>query len=86
MKIVFHKNFGKKLRKSPKNIKDEFKESVAIFLKDPYNPTLNNHSLKGKYKSFRSINVTADIRALYKHLKDGVFVFVDIDNHNNLYK
>ncbi len=86
MKIVLHKNFEKRLSQLPQNIKSKFKEKMNVFLKDPYNPALNNHPLKGKNKGFRSINITADVRALYKRSKEDYFIFVEIGNHSNLYK
>lgn len=49
-----------------------------------FDPLLNNHALGGKYAGFRSINITGDLRVLYK--KNGEFViFVKIDSHSNLY-
>ncbi|MEK7175491.1 MAG: type II toxin-antitoxin system mRNA interferase toxin, RelE/StbE family [Patescibacteria group bacterium] len=88
MQIIFHKDFNKKYFKLKESEKKKFKERLNIFIKDPYNPILNNHALSGKYLPRRSINVTGDLRALFKIVdpKDGdTILFTEIDTHSNLY-
>lgn len=82
----FHKNFEKQYKKLPSKQKERFKEKIAIFLRDEFNPILNNHPLKGKYNGYRSINVTGDLRAIYKRESGERIIFVTIDKHSNLYK
>lgn len=84
MIVIYHRDFKKDYRKLPKKIIKRFEERILLFVNDEFNPVLNNHSLKGKYSSYRSINVTGDLRAVYK--KDGEnAIFVAIDSHSNLY-
>lgn len=85
MKIVLHKNFEKQYSKLQPTEKKRFKQRKDIFLIDPYDPVLNNHPLRGKYKGYRSINVGGDLRAIYSLLKDDIAFFVAIDTHSNLY-
>lgn len=85
MKIVFHQNFERQYKKLRKNEKQRFKERLGIFTKDHFDPFLNNHPLRGKYKKYRSINITGDLRAIYKELKEGIFLFTAIDTHTKLY-
>ncbi len=85
MKVVFHKNFDKQYSKLRVSEKEQFKERRDIFLKEEHNPILHNHSLKGKYKGYRSINISGDLRAVYKYLKQDTIIFVAIDTHSNLY-
>ena len=84
MKIIFHKNFKKHYQKLRAGEKDKFKERRNIFLQNPFHPVLYNHPLQGKYKGYRSINITGDIRVVYRH-KNGWIIFVDIGTHSNLY-
>ncbi len=84
--IRFHKNFEKQYGKLSKKDKKKVKERIGIFMEDPYNPILNNHSLKGKYTDYRSINITGDLRAIYKFLSEDECIFICIDIHSNLYK
>ena len=49
-------------------LQEKFKERVSLFMDDIYNPLLNNHSLDGKWRGYRSINVTGDIRAVFEEI------------------
>ena len=84
MILALHKNFGKHYKKLKSAKKKKFKERRDLFLIDEFNPILNNHALKGKYKGYRSINITGYLRALYTKTGDTV-TFVAIDSHSNLY-
>lgn len=85
MRILLHKNFEKQYKKLRLREKKKFKERRDIFLKDPYNTILNNHPLHGKYKGYRSIDVTGDLRAVYELVREDLAYFVAIDTHGNLY-
>ncbi len=85
MQILFHKNFGKGYKKLSQKIQNKFKEKLKLFLTDPYSPALNNHALHGKWQDFRSINITGDIRAIYKPVNSQTIEFALIDSHSNLY-
>jgi len=85
MKIIFHKNFDKQYKKLPRNTQIKVQEINILFEKDPYNPMLNNHALHGKYGSYRSINVTGNIRIIFKILDDNTVLFVHIGTHSKLY-
>lgn len=85
MKIRLHKNFGKQYKKLKTNEQKKLQERLAIFLDNPFSPLLNNHPLKGDYLNYRSINITGDLRAIYKICDENECLFVTIDSHSNLY-
>ena len=85
MKIFFHKNFDKQFGKLKTGEKKKAQERLQLFLEDPLNPILENHPLKGKYTDYRSIDITGDLRAIFKYLNEGECIFVDVDTHSNLY-
>lgn len=85
MIIILHRSFEKKYVKLRPAFKEKFKQRRDLFLEDSFHPFLNNHALHGKYEGFRSINVTGDIRAIFKQL-DEVVIFVDIGDHPGLYR
>ncbi len=85
MKIRFHKNFDKQYKKLNQEQKKKTKERLALFLENPFHPIIGNHPLKGKYKGYRSINITGDLRAIYKFINEQECIFVAIDTHSNLY-
>jgi addiction module RelE/StbE family toxin len=85
MIIIYHKDFTKGFKKLSPKIKEKFKDRLTLFEKDEFDPVLNNHSLKGKYLGYRSINVSGDIRAIFKRDFQSA-LFVAINKHSNLYR
>lgn len=84
MRISLHKHFEKQYKKLKESEKKKFKERRNLFLKNQFHPLLNNHSLKGKYLGYRSINITGDLRVIFKMIGEEA-TFVAIDSHSNLY-
>ena len=84
MHIYLHKKFLKDYKKLSISQKERFKERRNLFIADEFNPVLNNHALKGKYLGYRSINITGDLRAIFKRDSNSA-LFVTIDFHSNLY-
>ncbi len=85
MMIFFHKKFTKRYKKLPEKIKTQFKNKLAIFSENPFDSRLNNHSLHGEWRSYRSIDVTGDVRAIYKVIDKNTIEFQIIDTHSELY-
>ncbi len=85
MNIRFHKNFEKQYKKLKEKEQKKVRERLELFLKNPFNAQLNNHSLKGRYTDYRSINITGDLRAIYKFISEKECIFVVVDSHSNLY-
>lgn len=88
MTIKYSPAFFKKLKKADIRIKKSVKKRIVLFSKNPHDSQLNNHSLKRKYKGYRSINITADWRALYTEKqegKDAVAYFSLLGTHRELY-
>ena len=86
MKIDLHKNFKKKFKKLSPKIKRNYFERVELFLKDPFDLKLNNHSVGYIYPNWRSINITGDYRVLFEPKDDELVVFMKIGTHSELYK
>ncbi len=84
MIIQFHKNFQKSIIKQPKTIQNKFKQKFKLFEDDQFHYSLNNHALTGKFKGWRSINITGDIRVHYFEKNDGI-ILMDIGSHSDLY-
>jgi addiction module RelE/StbE family toxin len=85
MVIKTTKSFDKQYSKLNLKVKIAFKGRVTLFKANPFDVTLRNHALKGKYLGFRSIDVTGDIRALYTTQGDRVIIFGFIGTHSQLY-
>lgn len=84
MTISYSKNFIKQAKKLDKPVRQRLIERIKIFAKDPLCSELNNHPLKGRYKKYRSINITGDFRALYL-CQDDLIVFDVVGTHSQLY-
>ena len=85
MKVVLHSGFRKKYKKLRPTEQKRFQQRLLLFEKNPNSPLLNNHQLKGQLKSYYSINITGDLRALYELVEKDTALFIDIDTHSNLY-
>ncbi|MBI4050114.1 MAG: type II toxin-antitoxin system mRNA interferase toxin, RelE/StbE family [Candidatus Doudnabacteria bacterium] len=85
MQIVLHKRFKRRYKKL-RALQKQIDERLFLFAHNPFHPILNNHALIGKYKNYRSINITGDYRALYEPIARNKAFFVIVDTHSNLYK
>ena len=85
MEVIFHSSFKKQYRKLKLAERQKFEAQLHLFVKNPYNSVLRNHALKGRYAGYYSINITGDLRALYKLVKKDTALFILIDTHSNLY-
>jgi len=86
MKYLTSKFFDKQFSKLSPKIKIQCLGKLGIFLNNTYERSLNNHSLGGEYKGYRSINITGDIRIIYKEIDKDVAYLVEIGSHSELYK
>ncbi len=89
MKIWYTPDFYKMYKKLDVRIRNRFDQKIEIFLKNPYEPILDNHELKDEWEEHRSINVTGDFRAIFYEEVVGdeiVANFVAIGTHDQLYK
>ena len=78
-----------KLKKSNVRIRKSFKERILIFSKNPYDMELNNHLLKEPYLGCRSIDITADWRAIYEEMQIGEEIeayFLILGTHGELFR
>lgn len=84
MTISYSKGFIKQAKKLNPEVRKKLLERVAIFSDNPLHPVLRNHQLRGKYKEYRSIDVTGDIRALYLQ-RENEAIFDVVGTHSQLY-
>lgn len=85
MQYFLSKDFEKQFRKLPKKIRDKVIEQLQVFSVDQIDKQLNNHALHGVWANYRSIDVTGDIRAIYKLVDNKIAMFVTIGSHSKLY-
>lgn len=83
--IIVHKRFLKEFRKLAPEIQKAFQKRRDSFLINEKNPVLHAHGLTGKFSGYKSFNVTADVRVIYQEISKGIFLFVTIGTHSELY-
>lgn len=89
MNVELDPDLVKRLKKLDVKIRKSFKEKVIKFSKNPQDPPLNNHKLRKGWEGYKSIDITADWRAIYKEIHIGeetIAYFVAINTHEELYK
>lgn len=80
---IFLKNF--KIRISSKqSLHKKFDQRIILFAKNPNNPFLKDHALKGSKRGLRSFSITGDIRVIYE-IEENFIHFLDIGTHNQVY-
>lgn len=85
MKIVRTKRFEKDFKKMTQPIKINFEKRISLFLSDEFYPLLHNHKLNSPWDGYRSIDITGDVRVIYK--KDiNTYTLYRIDTHSELYE
>jgi len=86
MQYLLSKQFKKSFFKLSNKIKNKTIEKLEIFIIDPMYADLNNHALSGTLSDHRSINITGDIRVIYKIVDKDIVRLIDIGSHSKLYK
>lgn len=89
MKIRYSSTFYHQYKKADVRIRKNTDKLIDLFSKNPNDLQLNNHALKREWKGLRSIDITADWRAIYRQLTEGeehIAYFIALGTHSKLYK
>jgi addiction module RelE/StbE family toxin len=88
MIFAYSKQFLKDARNLTPSQVGRLKDRLELFGGRPTHSQLNNHRLKGKLKDFCSINITGDLRAIYRVIPpkleedEGAIRFIRIGTHS----
>ncbi|HMS31711.1 MAG TPA: type II toxin-antitoxin system RelE/ParE family toxin [Candidatus Saccharibacteria bacterium] len=85
MDISYKPSFKKQFKRLDSKTRDKFKQRLELFMEDPRQPALRLHPLKGTLAGMWSINVTGDIRAVFKYDGQSIVIFYMIGTHSQLY-
>lgn len=86
MIVDFHKNFDKRYQKLNLKIQQRVDKALAVFMNNPFEPSLKNHALTGKLKGKRAFSVTADVRVIFEESDHYYLVLIlDVGTHNQVY-
>ncbi len=85
MTILFSKRYKKQYKKLPPDLQKQTKLRIELWKEQPNNPLLRLHKLEGSMNQFYSINITGDLRALYKIRGQEMYIYQMIGTHSQLY-
>ena len=85
IKLQFNKQFEKDVKKLSVKQRVKIGDRLRLFEIDQYNRLLRNHALNGKYLGYRSMNISGDVRMIYKLIDEDTALFVKIGSHSELY-
>jgi len=78
--------FIKHLNRLPVKVQQKAFFALNKFKENPFNPSLNNHPLRGILDGARAISVTGDIRIIFEEENNYQAVrIIDIGTHNQVY-
>ena len=77
--------FKKRFNTLPQKIQAQVNIRLDIFVVNQFDPLLNNHLLHGEYEGCRSINITGDMRLVYKKMDVDKYLLVIVGTHHQLF-
>ena len=80
----FRKAFKRKVRGN-KNLELRFRDRVAIFQQNPFDPRLKTHRLAGQLEGLWSFSIDYDVRIVFSFAEANQALFVDIGTHDEVY-
>ncbi len=85
MTIRYGKAFKKRYKLLPAKTQARIDDRLRLFAKNPRDPRLRLHPLKGGLAGYYSISILGDLRAVFK--KDrATIIFTLVGTHSQLYK
>ncbi|MBI4096346.1 MAG: type II toxin-antitoxin system YafQ family toxin [Candidatus Levybacteria bacterium] len=80
MKIYHSKKFAKKYKKLPVEIKLFAERKEELFRKNPFDPSLKTHKLKGELSDYYSFSISYHFRIVFHFEKENI-IFDTIGTH-----
>ena len=86
MQIYYHNRFLKQMEKLQDYQKIAVTDTIDIFREHPFDPSLNNHALKGPMKGARAISAGFDLRIVFEQ-RDGytLVIMLAVGSHEEMY-
>ena len=84
-RILYTPTFVRQYQKLPAGLREEVDEKIAMFEKDPRQPSLKLHKLKGKLKGYSGFSVNYAYLIIVEEDKKDTFALLAIGDHD-IYK
>lgn len=82
MKINFSPRFKRTYKKLPLIIQSDFKEKITLFIKNPRDPKLRTHKLKGKLQNCLAFYLRDGYRVLFEFSDRETADLLDAGSHD----
>ena len=84
--VVRSRTFVKQIEKFPVSLRRQARDRIRLLVTDATHPLLNDHKLNPPFDGYRSINITSDVRLVYKWANATTLHLRAIGTHHQLYK
>jgi addiction module RelE/StbE family toxin len=81
VKVSLSGKFKKSFAKLPSRIQDKATQKMAVFEKNPFDPQLKTHKLKGELQNYWSYSINRSYRILFCFLNENKALYYDIGTH-----
>ncbi len=81
MKIYYSSKFAREYRKLPTNIKLRAEKREKVFRKDPFDPRLKTHKLKGILKDYLAFSIDYQYRIIFEFRDEDTVWFHSVGTH-----
>ena len=85
MRVLYKKRFEREFKRLDEKVKLAFLKRLELFAENRSHPLLRNHPVDAAFPGCRSINISGDLRAIFREERD-VVIFMHIGTHAQLYK
>lgn len=85
LRVKFSERFRISLESLPGHIQSKAVKKMAIFVDNPYYPSLKTHKLHGRYRGSLAYSVDHDYRIIFIFLDRDTVLYLDIGTHD-IYK
>lgn len=82
MEILYSPQFSREYKKLPPDIKEKAEGKEKIFRKNPFDPRLKTHKLKGRLDNFWAFSINLRYRIIFKFQDDNKIRFYAIGDHS----
>ena len=85
MRFIEHRTFERQYKKLSREVQEKIGQRLALLVMNERDPLLNAHKLHQPYDSYSSINITGDIRLVYRKLNAETFYLRAVGTHHQLF-
>ncbi|MFZ2500906.1 MAG: type II toxin-antitoxin system mRNA interferase toxin, RelE/StbE family [Minisyncoccia bacterium] len=85
MEFDRHPIFKRQWQKLSQKLQAKTQDRLLLLSLNEYNEVLNNHKLHPPFDAYRSINITGDLRLVYRRTDSRTLYLRAIGTHHQLY-